>query len=245
MTTDQQDKIVDKVRKLLRLSESSNPHEAALAASRAQDLIDQHRLQRALLDSSDDVKESPSDGGQVDSDDTYLDQWRIRLASVLAKHNGCRVYISVGARVRRYRRKEINVVGAPSDVETVRLLFDLLAQDVRRLCKLNSKGQGWTWQNNYRVGVVQGIEDSLKDQDQRFRASTLSNLTGLELVVVQSALQRLDQRQQDTNDWVRRNLRLTQSHRPTGRADFSARDQGRADGRSLNVARGNKQIGAS
>ena len=41
--------IVDKVRKLLRLAESPNANEAALAAAKAQELIDAHNLSAALL----------------------------------------------------------------------------------------------------------------------------------------------------------------------------------------------------
>ncbi|MGK4302800.1 DUF2786 domain-containing protein [Shewanella xiamenensis] len=38
------DKVLDKLKKLLRLAESSNPHEAALALSRAQKLMQEHGI---------------------------------------------------------------------------------------------------------------------------------------------------------------------------------------------------------
>lgn len=41
---------LDKVRKLLRLSESSNPHEAALAASRAQEIMERFKIERLSMD---------------------------------------------------------------------------------------------------------------------------------------------------------------------------------------------------
>lgn len=45
--------IVDKVQKLLRLAQSSNPHEAANAAACAQELIDRHHLSDAMLEIAD------------------------------------------------------------------------------------------------------------------------------------------------------------------------------------------------
>jgi hypothetical protein len=51
--------ILNKVRKLLRLAESPNANEAALAAAKAQELIDAHNLSTALLveDGGEDVDE--------------------------------------------------------------------------------------------------------------------------------------------------------------------------------------------
>src|SRR4051812_49350731 len=42
--------IVEKVRKLLALSTSSNPHEAALAAAKAQNLLAQYNLELSQID---------------------------------------------------------------------------------------------------------------------------------------------------------------------------------------------------
>ena len=46
------DKIIDKVKKLLALSESSNPNEAFLAAKRARRLMDQHSLTKKDIESA-------------------------------------------------------------------------------------------------------------------------------------------------------------------------------------------------
>ena len=39
-----QDRIIERIRKLLRLSQSANPHEAALAAERVQQMLSEYNL---------------------------------------------------------------------------------------------------------------------------------------------------------------------------------------------------------
>lgn len=46
---------LEKIKKLLRLSESSNPHEAALAMKRAMDMADRHNLDLSSLDLDEEV----------------------------------------------------------------------------------------------------------------------------------------------------------------------------------------------
>ncbi len=51
----EQDRILDKIKKLLRLSRSSNPHEAALALQRAMDLARANSIHLASIDPDDEV----------------------------------------------------------------------------------------------------------------------------------------------------------------------------------------------
>ena len=44
------DKLLDRIKRLLRLAESSNVHEAASAAARAQELMSRHRIEAASLE---------------------------------------------------------------------------------------------------------------------------------------------------------------------------------------------------
>jgi hypothetical protein len=48
--------LLDKIKKLLRLSESVNQHEAALAMARAMELADRHNLDITTLDTDDEVE---------------------------------------------------------------------------------------------------------------------------------------------------------------------------------------------
>lgn len=51
----EEDRILDKIKKLLRLSRSSNPHEAALALQRAMELAQANNLRLASIDPDDEV----------------------------------------------------------------------------------------------------------------------------------------------------------------------------------------------
>ena len=46
----EQERVIDKIQKLLRLANSSNEHEAALAAERASDLIKKHQISMSMMD---------------------------------------------------------------------------------------------------------------------------------------------------------------------------------------------------
>src|SRR3954454_9262567 len=80
------DRIVDRVKKLLALSSSQNPHEAALAAAKAQELLFKHNLSLALVEAelpggrhSRYVNDRFDSGGWMD--------WRRRLLAAVARNN--------------------------------------------------------------------------------------------------------------------------------------------------------------
>lgn len=54
-----EDRILDRIKKLLRLSRSSNPHEAALALQRAMDLAQINGLRLASIDPDNEVAGIP------------------------------------------------------------------------------------------------------------------------------------------------------------------------------------------
>ena len=53
------DQAIDRARKLFALSTSDNPHEAASAAAKAQEILDRHDISQAMLeaDADDDTDE--------------------------------------------------------------------------------------------------------------------------------------------------------------------------------------------
>src|SRR5215471_21045969 len=87
------DNVIDKIKKLLALSESSNPHEAANAAARAAELMFEHKIQSADLEiagggkrPAEAVIETTLHGGK------WREFWKGQLADSLARSMGCRVY---------------------------------------------------------------------------------------------------------------------------------------------------------
>src|SRR5687767_2279756 len=81
-TTEQ---VVERVRKLLALSSSSNPHEAALAAERALEIAQRHNLDLSRVD-------GPLEGPFAERayDVGGAAQWRWLLMSAVARAHFCR-----------------------------------------------------------------------------------------------------------------------------------------------------------
>lgn len=192
--------IVTKIRKLLKLAaDPSNPHEAALAAERAQALLFRHHLEMA------DVAEDVS--GVVETDRPLITEpWRKALAAVIAKFNFCRLLEWTGG---------MKFIGAPADVETVLYLYTYLSRTIFRLAReawdkrvadmtdpvlgrhpaLDEPDAERDWKDSFRIGAVEIIGIRLHKQRQTQEAmarydARKSNEPGL--VRATSALQAWD-----------------------------------------------------
>lgn len=224
--------IVSKVQKLLRLAGANNsPEEAASAAAKAQEMIDQHNLTDAML---------ALDGATVDEDvanfeeaDAPLDQqktqqtWRVRLASILAKMNGCRIYL---------HGYNIALVGRPSDAETVRYLYAYLTRETEQLAESHGKGMGRTWRNNFRLGVVDTITRKLHEQHRTFE-TTARATAGTALVRVNQALAVIEKRGETVDLFMQKTLKLRKGGPISSHAQGNnqARERGRQAGQSISV----------
>src|ERR1700760_4954522 len=94
-------KVVDRVRKLLALAQSSNVNEAATAALRARELMEQHRLEEGDI--------AISSGGAVPREDVVEEElqprggsrvlkWKTQLAAALAEaFNSQSIYLTGGS----------------------------------------------------------------------------------------------------------------------------------------------------
>jgi hypothetical protein len=231
--------IITRVQKLLRLSQAnSNAEEAASAAAKAQELIDQHNLTTAMLalDGAEPEVDEPiydffKAGSPLDTQKTQQ-RWRGVLALHIAKMNSCRVYWS-GA--------SLALVGRPSDADTVRYLYGYLAYEVERLAATQA-GMGRTWRNNFRLGVVDTIAEKLKAQHTRF-VETARLETGTALVRVDRALAKIEQRGSSVDAWLKANLKLRGGEKRGARGDQSARAAGRQAGKSISIGAARGALG--
>ena len=226
-----QENIISKVQKLLRLSQAnSNAEEAASAAAKAQELIDQHNLSATLLalDGAEPEIDEPivdfyKAGAPLDQQKTQQ-RWRGYLALRIAQMNGCRVYLS---------GPSIALVGRPSDAETVRYFYGYLANEVERLAS-TQVGMGRTWRNNFRLGVVDTIVKKLQAQHVKFVA-TVRLETGTALVRVDRALAKIEQRGETVEAWVKGNLKLRGGEKRGAAGHSGARAAGRQAGESISI----------
>ena len=192
-----QDKTLDRIRKLLRLGQSENKHEAAQAIARAQRLMDEHKIEIAMLEDSErelDQEEieywsDPLDPGTG----SRFPRWRVALAWALCRANGCIPFSNRWTFDERGRggRKGIKLVGRASNVQTVRYFYAMCLHEIERLTTIKGKGNGLTWRNNFRLGCVDGINKAIAQEREqmeeslRVRYSENSSLIKLNNVLVE------------------------------------------------------------
>jgi hypothetical protein len=169
-------KIVDRIRKLLALSRSSNEHEAAAAAARAAELMAAHQLEAAML--AED--EQPSiDAHEIETTGQAV-SWRGALASGIAYSFGCCMFW----RPRREGGKlsvQLMVVGRSGDVDGVRYMYLYLSREVDRLANRawNQRHEharqlesARSWKNAFRLGAAATIARRLRAaRDQALQAA--------------------------------------------------------------------------
>lgn len=162
-----EDKIVERIRKLLALSQSANEHEAAAAAARAAELMAAHQLHAATL-----TQAAPDPIGAHEIDrGGHAVSWRGILANGIAQSFGCRMYWKQGRQDgARYARTM--VVGRAGDVDGVRYMYLYLSSEIERLA-----ADAWTalpdrdrmcarprsWKNAFRLGAATTIAGRLRE----------------------------------------------------------------------------------
>ncbi len=238
---------MQKAIKLLRLATSDNPHEAALAAQRAQEILDRFEITQAMLEDTQAAEEAEEaienfadKESPLDLFGMQIERWKSYLASVVAKANACCIYSERKEYfVLMRRRSFLHIVGRPSDVEKVRYLYGYLAGETDRLCRQQGKGCGRTWMNQFRLGVVDTLARRLREGHEallaamRNEAREQSRENPNALVVLEKAIARVDRRRLDTEAWVALHLNL--GARPGYRvnSNMAARAQGRIAGQDI------------
>lgn len=239
---------IAKAGKLLRLATSSNPNEAALAAARAQEIIDRYKLGNVTLN-YEEQHQAPDEPIKDFADDPLnagngiVQRWAWSLFLAIAKGNQCKGYAAVN-------RGGIAIVGRPSDVATVRYFYNYLKREVDRLTAQNSVGYGRSWCNNFRLGVVDTIRVKLQEQYKATVAAVKQEATlaigdaTLALVRVNNAIAIMEKREQEVEDWVETNLKLTSGSRSRSSYDPTARARGREAGQSIRITSARGALGS-
>jgi hypothetical protein len=216
--------VIEKIKKLLALSNSANANEAAVAAGLAAKLMAQHQIDAAEL--GGEVEEKA--GKEVDPlfARKTLPLWLNILSAGLCKQN--HVYSWAERCADGVTR--IYLAGRPSDVANVRFLFAYLHSEIERLTQVECHKAGRSIKDAYRKGAACGALDAMKKATEAVRATA----TG-------SALLKVDGRLADARAAAA--LRgVTTARMARVRGDREAFDRGMAAGGHLH---GSAQIGAA
>lgn len=236
---------VAKAVKFLRLAQSDNVNEAALAAARAQEIIDRYKLVGidAALDAGTppEPDEPIQEFSRAPMEAEGSGIWRGRLAVEIARANQCKVYRS-GAHGGAYI-----IVGRPSDAEAVRYLYAVLVREVDRITDREGKGCGKTWRNNFRLGMVDTIGDRLRAQfestQQKLREEALG-VGGGAIVKVDKAIARFKQKTAEVEAFYEGISKGFRKRYSRSVYDGEAREAGRKAGHEVSLGGAKGSLGA-
>lgn len=176
-----QEQILDRIRKLLALASSDNEHEAALAASRAQALLEKHNMEQA--DIGEVGEPEPIEERVVFEAKGYA-TWRGRLAANVSTHFGCSCWRQGGRQV---------FVGRRTDIDAAQVLYLRLIVIVDELTRRDAFGNGRAYVNAFRHGVVTTIGNEMEAQRERTRAEMQGHVSETALVIVNTRTREADE----------------------------------------------------
>ena len=226
--------IIEKIRKLLALAESSNEHESALAMEMAGRL-----LRRYNISQMDEDKQNNYVYSIINRKRKRIDAYQRKIILILKKY----FYIealcaSLYDPLSDETYKTFEIFGKKENVEIAEYCYHFLEQKLSLLWQQNCtsfNGNRRIAKKSYYLGMLQGFNDKLSGQDIACRSDKINPLeskssTSSELIIVaDTALQRFIQS---------RYPRLSQ--RSTGRVKIYREtfDQGVTIGRTLVIHKG-------
>jgi hypothetical protein len=202
--------VLSKVKKLLALSTSSNPNEAALAAAKAQELLMQHNLTMSQVETHGESKYGEAlvqTGSRV---------WRRMLLTVIARNNFCEViYDSAIA--------QAILIGEAHNQEVVAYLYRYLVGQLEPMATAAYRLSSTTvhaksWLDSFYIGGVESIEERLKMQKIEMIAASNACRS---LVVVKDA------KLKEAVDKLYPNLRKSGSKRVRSSGYYEGREAGK------------------
>jgi len=187
-------KIIDRIKKLLSLANSTNEHEAANAAAQAAELMQKHEIKQAQLAEEDEEVEVVN--RFVIDESKHLINWRATLMNGLAKSFGCHMFTW-----RTYSggkpKMSYNVAGQPSKVDTISYMYQYLVAEVDRLadtayrqehleCRKSkvSPPSARAWKNAFRLGAANTIYRRLVNQREQTHKAAMEDGQSNALMIV-------------------------------------------------------------
>lgn len=164
------DKVVERIRKLRGLAQSSNVHEAAAAAAEAQRLMTEHRIEEASIQvGKEDEPVSAEDVLQHMGRRLALGWERVLLNGV-ARANGCRTILYHCQRGYGVKGR-FDIVGRKRDIDAVRYLFMMLRGEIERLADAWERDNVYDGmplakqaKTNFKLGAATEIQSRMREQ---------------------------------------------------------------------------------
>ena len=236
---------IRKVGACLRLAQSPNANEAALAAAKAQDIMDRFNITAEVLKQEAGPAAEPDEPVKYFSNEPVLTAcqkdslWSGSLAWHISKHYGCS---TIRHTTNNAGSRSWSLVGRPSDVQTTRYMIGLLAEEVRRLAKTHCLGYSREYAKSFKAGVVDTIARKLREQRKTTEDAVRAEAgKGMALVKVNNALATIAKKQEAVDKWIADHTgkgKMFEKRRASSNVsvDYTAREHGREVGKSVSVS---------
>jgi hypothetical protein len=214
--------IIERIRKLLRLAQSDNEHEAALAASRAAEMLERHNLDLAIVEAAGKAPETTVDVETlVLNPNGTSSRWQGVIASGLAKTAYCRVWYAGGMRTGK-----LSVLGTRENRAAVVEMHAWLCSQVEKIARQAFGRRGRQQERKaYMLGAAETIRLRLMQEHQ---ARTATSEASTALVVAHQAR---------NQTWLADNgVKLNSARRTRlAGASWNSYQDGRAAGQSISL----------
>jgi hypothetical protein len=177
-TDDGDDKVINRIRKVLALTQSPNENEAAAAAARLSALLAEHNLSIADLESKGQaapgVREQPHDLGKA------AFKWKLDLADGIAEFYYCAPLVN-------RQTKTVAFIGRPDNVEALTMLYGWVIEQVKDIARDERRKHFDTtgehidplrWQVGFGEGAVQRLIVRMKEMRARQQEDMARNQYG-------------------------------------------------------------------
>jgi hypothetical protein len=223
------DEIVEKVKKLLKLAESSN-------------INDRFEIEAASLQAESPTKQIREPIEEFSDFETggRIENWRHVLLHVLCETNSCKTF-----KRRRDGLSKLFVIGRNVDVQTVRYMYRAMANIVESLSAMQ-QGRGRGYIASYKVGASSAICAKItesKEQTKKAIYLEASQIGTQALIRVDNAVAARKRRDTDLSahmDALNLNLKKGGQTRISSNNGFN---QGYADGQRANIGDKSRQLG--
>lgn len=166
-------KIQDRVQKLLNMAkDASSPNEAMIAMERARRLMDKYQIEEADLETVDETRWGAS--MMFGKKYKFMPVWMNIMATAVCKLNGV-----VGGVIEG----DIGIMGLEEDVALAKAMFDRLAQECIKQCKIDQEARGFGARYNAKVGDAfkKGFAAAIATKVAEIMASQQAETTALVL----------------------------------------------------------------
>jgi hypothetical protein len=189
------DKVLDRLMKLLEMSKRGTENEAEIAAQRAAELCAKYQLDVADVEAQLQAKGGKAkvpefETIRIDGDDPKpkrVERWHGQLLGSIAEVMGCRAWMHGKGRYQIFL-----MIGPKGRVAAAKYLYAMLEKDVNRMSREAQRRHGEgsnAWRRSYAIGMVSKIYLRLKQG----KAEAFKGATGGALVVVDATQKALDE----------------------------------------------------